>query len=50
MKDMGDVVILTKEEYESLLEDQQKLEALESYGVDNWSGYSDAMMSMREEE
>jgi hypothetical protein len=43
MKDMGDVVILTKDEYESLLEDADKLAKLEAYGVDNWSGYSDAL-------
>jgi hypothetical protein len=50
MKDMGDVVILSSEEYKSLLEDRAKLDALEAYGVDNWSGYGEAMMSMEEDE
>jgi hypothetical protein len=43
MKDMGDVVILSSEEYKSLQEDSLKLAKLEAYGVDNWSGYGMAM-------
>jgi hypothetical protein len=43
MKDMGDVIILTKAEYESLQRTAEKYHRLEAYGVDNWSGYSDAM-------
>jgi hypothetical protein len=49
MKDMGDAVILTKEEYNYLVKRDEKLEALESYGVDNWCGYGEAMMSLEEE-
>jgi hypothetical protein len=38
-----EMVTISKSEYESLLEDADKLSRLEAYGVDNWSGYSDAM-------
>lgn len=34
-----EMVMITKEEYESLLEDSAWLNALESAGVDNWNGY-----------
>lgn len=37
------MVTISQEEYKSLLESQDKLERLEAYGVDNWSGYSEAM-------
>lgn len=50
MKDMGDVVILTREEYNELLADSNKLSKLEAHGVDNWSGYGDAMCSDDDEE
>ena len=33
----------TLKEYESLLEDQKMLNALDGAGVDNWQGYDDAM-------
>lgn len=36
-------VTITMEEYKDLLESQALLDALEAYGVDNWSGYSDAV-------
>ena len=32
-------VTISKEEYESLLEDRRFLEALRAAGVDNWEGY-----------
>lgn len=32
--------------YQELVEKEQKLEALESWGVDNWEGYDDAMRSI----
>jgi hypothetical protein len=38
-----EMVAITKAEYESLLDDADKLAKLEAYGVDNWSGYSDAL-------
>ncbi|WP_442907300.1 hypothetical protein [Halomonas sp. 59] len=34
---------MSRAEYDQLLADQAKLRALEAMGVDNWSGYSDAM-------
>ena len=36
-------VWITEEEYIKLRADQDVLDALEACGVDNWSGYSDAM-------
>jgi len=33
-----------------LLKDQRMLHALEAAGVDNWSGYGDAMVMLNEEE
>ena len=38
-----DTVTISKEEYESLLEDSEKLSALEAAGVDSWEGYDSAM-------
>lgn len=38
-----ETVTITKNEYESLLEDAKKLRALEAAGVDNWEGYDIAM-------
>lgn len=38
-----DLVLIRKEKYESLIEDSDKLAKLEAYGVDNWSGYGEAM-------
>lgn len=35
--------ILTEAELQALLQDQKRLEALLSYGVDNWDGYEEAM-------
>lgn len=35
----AETVTITKDEYESLLEDSNFLCALESAGVDNWDGY-----------
>ena len=38
-----EMVTITKEEYESLLEDSEWRNALERAGVDNWDGYDYAM-------
>jgi len=38
-----ETVTLSKSEHIELLNDQSKLDALESAGVDNWEGYDDAM-------
>ena len=34
-----EMVTITKQAYDSLLEDQDWLTCLENAGVDNWSGY-----------
>lgn len=47
---MDETVTITKREYESLLEDVNKLRALEGAGVDNWEGYSYAMELLHGEE
>jgi hypothetical protein len=36
-------VTITRKEYDRLLRADDKLGALEAAGVDNWSGYADAM-------
>jgi putative phage-type endonuclease len=41
-----DTVTISRAEYEQLLADQAKLNALEGAGVDNWTGYSDAMEAL----
>ncbi|MGY0552346.1 hypothetical protein ACW17M_03940 [Vreelandella sp. 2A-K22] len=38
-----ETVTISRAEYDQLLAAQAKLHALEAMGVDNWSGYSDAM-------
>lgn len=43
-------IVITKKEHESLLDDANKLQSLECAGVDNWSGYDDAMKIYRGEE
>jgi hypothetical protein len=44
-----ETVTIPKSEYESLLEAQAKLDALEGAGVDNWEGYDDAMALLDDE-
>jgi len=43
-------VEVDEKEYKALVEAAKRLEALETIGVDNWEGYSDAMALLREEE
>lgn len=38
-----DQVTISRKEYDRLLAAEAKLDALEAHGVDNWTGYSDAM-------
>ena len=45
-----DTVTISKEEYESLLEDSEKLSALEAAGVNNQEGYDSAMELMEDME
>lgn len=40
-------VVVSPSRMASLVEDQEKLNALEAWGVDNWSGYDDAMRELR---
>lgn len=37
-----DMIVIPKEEYEMLRENDRFLDALEAAGVDNWEGYSTA--------
>lgn len=39
-------VTISRDEYDQLLADQAKLRALEAMGVDNWSGYEQAMQQL----
>jgi hypothetical protein len=41
-----ETVTISRGEYEQLLADQAKLRALEAMGVDNWSGYEQAMQQL----
>ena len=38
-----EMITISKEEYESLVEDSDFLHALRAAGVDNWEGYSEAV-------
>ena len=40
---MKNVVTMSLERYRILVEAEETLLALEAWGVDNWSGYDDAM-------
>lgn len=39
----GEMVTITKEVYDSLVEADETLDKLYAAGVDNWEGYSDAI-------
>ncbi len=41
-----EMVVITKAEYDSLQEESVLLNALQSYGVDNWEGYEEAVGSL----
>jgi hypothetical protein len=45
---VGETMTITKAEHDMLTEASAKLAALEAAGVDNWSGYSDAMADFHE--
>lgn len=47
---MGETIEIPKSEYEQLVKDSAKLNALEGAGVDNWDGYSIAMEQLSEEQ
>ena len=42
-----DTVTISRKEYEALLAAREKLDALEAAGVDNWTGYDDAMAQLK---
>lgn len=46
----NDKVVITKDEYDELLEDQRFLRCLERAGVDNWDGYDFAREYFNEED
>ena len=46
IKDKESTVVITKKEYDSLLEDRKILTALENAGVDNWEGYEEALENL----
>ncbi len=50
INNMEETVTISKEEYESLLEDQKLLQCLQDAGVDNWEGYDYAMEMMEDME
>ena len=50
MMNKQETVTIAKEEYERLLQESDFLSCLESCGVDNWDGYSDAYEMHCEEE
>ena len=49
MDKKNETVTISKEEYDSLLEDQHMLQCLQGAGVDNWAGYDLAIEMMNEE-
>lgn len=48
MSEKQEIVTITKEEYNALCENSDKLSILYSFGVDNWGGYDDAMAAFRD--
>lgn len=49
MDDQEPVIMITKREYESLLEDRRFTQALMAAGVDSWDGYDHAVDLMNDE-
>lgn len=41
--DNEEMITITKKEYDDLIDSEWELTCLQSAGVDNWSGYDDAM-------
>ena len=46
---MEEMISISKQRYEELLKSEKELNMLESYGVDNWEGYEEAMEALSEE-
>jgi hypothetical protein len=47
---MEEMVTISKREYDALVANQDELNALQVFGVDNWSGYQSAMRYLNDEE
>jgi hypothetical protein len=47
---MEPTITITTKKYESLLEDQEILQALYAGGVDNWEGYSESLEGIGDDE
>ena len=47
MAKSGEMVTISKEKYEELLDVENKFSCLEAVGVDNWCGWDDAMEMYR---
>lgn len=47
MSDVGETVTIPKSEYDELVCESEKLQALENWGVNNWEWYDDAMGEYR---
>ena len=45
-----EMITITKKEYDELIKDSDFLSCLESCGVDNWEGYSDARRMNKDDE
>lgn len=45
-----EMITITREEYEQLLDRSEFLSCLQACGVDNWGGYSEAQEMMNEED
>ncbi|MGH8334240.1 MAG: hypothetical protein ACRER3_19485, partial [Pseudomonas fluorescens] len=48
-KALPETITLTRDQYDELLQDQALLRALEAAGVDNWSGWSIALETLRKQ-
>ena len=42
-------MIISSKQYKKLIRDQEKLEALECAGVDNWAGYDESLCDLRKQ-
>lgn len=47
---MNDMIMITRQRYEQLVQDSEFLRCLKACGVDNWYGYYEATSMLEEEE
>jgi hypothetical protein len=50
IKQMAEMITITKKKYDSLMEDSLFLSKLYAAGVDNWGGYGEALEDEEEDE